>query len=274
MLAPDGSPRSDGFPNLDGSSQSDRSPRWEGFRRLHGCSLSTTPSKLEKRRRCHSKKNSEGLKTGKLRRIEDRQRTKKRRKKHKTATTSYAYGIPLSTHPVEGSKEFNKPINIYWADTNFCLRSDYGKDRQSIIQNGIRFFRDNWEARQFVCPHMLLTSPYLLGDERRVDAFVSVAVETKVEHNHIHAIRVLPDGRRTKDKGRPPSLVIVAHRKGGVGYYLADHHGAPTTPVYLRIPPSLGLHSYEAGEPRLRPYLAILAHCMRGSRSSCSLACT
>jgi hypothetical protein len=60
---------------------------------------------------------------------------------------------------------------------------------------------------------MLLTSPYLLGDERRADAFVSVPAETKVEHNHIHAIRVLPDGRRTKDKGRPPSMVIVAYQK-------------------------------------------------------------
>jgi hypothetical protein len=232
--------------------------------------LLSTPSKLEKRRRRRSKKNSEGLKTGKLGRIEDSQWIKKRRKKGKTATPYYAYGIPLSTHPVEGSKEFNKPINIYWADPNFCLRSDYGKDRQSIIRNSVQFFRDKREARQFVCLHMLLTSPYLLGDERLADTFVSVPAETKVEHNHIHAIRVLPDGRRMKDKGRPPSLVIVAYGKGGVGYYLADHHGAPTTPVYLRIPPSLGLHSYEAGEPRLRPYLAILAH----RRSSCSLVYT
>jgi hypothetical protein len=81
----------------------------------------SNPSKLEKRRRCRSKKNSEGLKTGKLGRIEDRQQRKKRRKKRKTAATYYAYGIPLSTHPVEGSKEFNKPINIFWADPNFCL---------------------------------------------------------------------------------------------------------------------------------------------------------
>jgi hypothetical protein len=113
---------------------------------------------------------------------------------------------------------------------------------------------------------MLLTSPYLLADEHCVDAFVSVPAETRVEHKHIHAIRVLLDGRRTKDKGRPPFLVIVAYRKGGVGYYLANHHGSPTTPVYLRIPPSLGLHSYEAGEPKLRPYLAILAHRMMGGK--------
>jgi hypothetical protein len=149
---------------------------------------------------------------------------------------------------------------------NFCLRSDYGKDGQSIIRNGVRYFTDKWEARQFVCLHMLLTSPYLLADERRADAFVSVPAENKVDHKHIHAIRVLPDGRRTKDKGRPPSLVIVAYRKGGVGYYLADHHGSPTTPVYLRIPPSLGLHSNDAEEPKLRPYLAILAHRKTGGK--------
>jgi hypothetical protein len=103
---------------------------------------------------------------------------------------------------VEGSKEFNKPINIYWADPNFCLRSDYGKEGHSIVRNGIRFFTDKWEARQFVCLHMLLTSPFLLADERRADAFVSVPAENKVDHKHIHAISVLPDGRRTKDKGR------------------------------------------------------------------------
>jgi hypothetical protein len=67
---------------------------------------------------------------------------------------------------------------------------------------------------------MLLTSPYLLADEHHADAFVSVPAENKVDHKHIHAIRVLPDGRRTKDKGRPPSLVIVAYQKGGVGYFI------------------------------------------------------
>jgi hypothetical protein len=58
--------------------------------------LPPTPVEVDRRRRrrCHSKKNSEGLKTGGLGRIEDRQQRKKQRKKHKTATTYYAYGIP------------------------------------------------------------------------------------------------------------------------------------------------------------------------------------
>ena len=151
--------------------------------------------------------------------------------------------------------------NVYWMDGSFCLRKDFyndPKNQTSILWQGVRYFQNKEEARQYVCLGLLLHSPILTTNSRIVSSFLSIPEDKEfIDNSRISAIRVMPGPNTRWDKSRLPHCVIISYRKGGVGYYLTNDCGHPITPVYLRIPPSTGLCT-ENNEARI--YRAIVAH--------------
>lgn len=174
-----------------------------------------------------------------------------------------AFGIELPTIPTASTSDPDRGTVVFWPDPDFPLREDHLVPA-SHVYKGKRYFLDQERAKQFACLCMLLTYPAVVGDSAVARSLLEppgLLQQERLDHPKILGLKVFPNPFTKKTKNRDPLLVMVLYKLGGVGYYTCNELGHPISPIYLSLPPSLGVRVHHGSdEATLSPYRAIVGH--------------